>query len=189
MIGLLCISEPLKASWESYVQAVSSWPTLARVICASVEYLAFPAPPFTAQSTFGGAAPVSESDSAPAITTTIDKGLTPGHSSAPRRRPALSSLCRFFAESRCCLAAALGLVLRRRFGGRAARSMSEASRAIAASRFFACVRCSRLSISKTPSAVSLCPARSARRALTASGRDDLTTSNRNSTAVATLLTF
>ena len=62
-------------------------------------------------------------------------------------------------------------------------------RARAASRFCACVRCSRLSISNTPSVVIRRPASVVSRCFTSYGNDEARTSNRSSTAVETLLTF
>ena len=57
------------------------------------------------------------------------------------------------------------------------------SRARAASRFCPCVRCSRLSIRRTPSAVTRCPASAVNRAFTSAGSDDSLIRKRSSTAV------
>ena len=89
--------------------------------------------------------------------------------SSPRRpepRVALTALRCFFDSSRFSRAPAPGLVGFRRFGRFAAACSSATNRARAASRFCACVRCSRLSISSTPSAVMRRPASAISRSLT-----------------------
>ena len=103
---------------------------------------------------------------------------------------------RFFSD-RCRLDStrrsmdpAVGRVLRRRLGGIAARRIKSARRSRASSRFCACVRCRRASITITPSAVTRLPASASSRSRTsgASAADRLA-SNRSCTAVATLFTF
>jgi len=112
------------------------------------------------------------------------------HSSPRTRpRPALTRALRTFAARRRSRAPCVGRVLFRDFGLAAARRTSSTRRSLAAARFCACVRCSRLSIKSTPPEVILLPASAINRALTSSSSGDAPTSNRSSTAVATLLTF
>jgi hypothetical protein len=95
----------------------------------------------------------------------------------------------FFEMSLSSRAATRGFVGRRFFGGVAARLTSATSRACAASRFCGWERWTRLSTTSTPSVVTCLPASAISRSFTSGGRDNLPISTRNSTAVATLLTF
>jgi hypothetical protein len=110
-------------------------------------------------------------------------------SDRPLRRSDLTSLRWRFDSSRFSFAARFGLVGRRVFGRLAACWSRAMRRARAASRFWGWVRCSRLSMRRTPSALSRLPASATSRAFMSSGREDPRTSNRSSTAVDTLLTF
>src|SRR4051812_19117921 len=95
----------------------------------------------------------------------------------------------FFESRRRSFAALPGFVLRRFFGRCAASCISATSLARAASRFMAWVRCSRLSISSTPSLVMRLPASAISRSFMSYGSAEARTSNRSSTAVETLSTF
>ncbi len=82
-----------------------------------------------------------------------------------------------------------GLVRRRGFGFVAALRINSTRRSNASRRFWAWVRCRLASIIKMPSWVIRCPARRVRRFRTSSGSEEPARSNRNCTAVDTLLTF
>lgn len=100
----------------------------------------------------------------------------------------VSLLC-LLPVSRRSFEAPVGLVGRRLRGRRLACSRSALSRARAALRFWAWVRCSRASMSSTPSVVMRLPASACSRCLTPSLSGAAATSSRSWTAVATLLTF
>src|SRR5215211_4127827 len=95
----------------------------------------------------------------------------------------------FFSFNRCSLDARVGFVFVRAFGGISALRTASTNRWIASWRFCSWVRNRFASINRTPSLLMRLPASWTRRALTSSGSEEARTSNRNCTAVATLLTF
>ena len=98
--------------------------------------------------------------------------LTDDQSSSPAtRRPCLVPARRFFASRRFSFDAPDGRVLRRRFGLTAALRSISTSRSRAASRFCACVRNVRASITSMPSIVMREPASARKRSRTSSSID------------------
>ena len=112
------------------------------------------------------------------------------YSSRGRPRNFFASPRSAFAVSRLTFDPNVGLLARRFFGTTSALATNSSSFARAAARFASCVRCSLAVINNTPSCVIRFPANAHSLSFTALGNaPDLPTSNRNSTAVDTLLTF
>ena len=112
------------------------------------------------------------------------------HSSCGRPRNIFASPFSAFAVNLRTFDPNVGLLARLFFGTTSARATNSSNFPRAAARFASCVRCSLAVINNTPSCVIRFPANSRNLSFTAPGNTaDLPTSNRNSTAVDTLLTF
>ena len=109
-------------------------------------------------------------------------------SSRPVRRR-FSALCRLLSSNLLARTARRGFVALRCVGGSAAFRKSTIRRARADSRFCACVRFALLTITRTPSLVTLRPPSTSSRSFKSSGSEQRAISRRNSTAVASRKAF